>query len=78
MLFCYGFVGLGLFVWFVWASLRGVGLRIWLCLAAPFAYGFTHQSLRTTLFWVLIALAMGYYHLEQERSRLAAALPPDR
>jgi hypothetical protein len=75
MLFCYGFVGLGLFAWFVWASLRGVGLRIWLCLAAPFAYGFTHQALRTTLFWVLIALAMSYYHLEHERSRLPVDAP---
>jgi hypothetical protein len=79
MIFCYGIVGFGLFLWFTWASLRGVGLRIWLCLMPAFAFGFTHQALRTTLFWVLLAMAMAFqreYHLERAPPRTKAAKAP--
>lgn len=74
MVFCYGIVGLALFTWFAWASLRGVGLRIWLCMMPAYAFGFTHQALRTTLFWVVLAMMMAFHREQQlERARERAA-----
>jgi len=57
-------------------ALRGVGLRIWLCLMPAFSFGFTHQSLRTTLFWVLLAMTMAFHREDQlERARPRATTP---
>jgi hypothetical protein len=56
LLFCYGVVGIVLFGVFIWVAVRGSGLRTWLLLLPTLAYGATHQSLRFTLFWVLLAV----------------------
>ncbi len=54
--FCYGFIGSVLFAVFCWRVLEGGRLRYVLMLLPAFAYGLTHQGLRFTLLWVLLAL----------------------
>ena len=56
LFFSYGGVGLILFAVFLWTVLRGSGLRTWIMVAPSLAYGMTHQGLRFTLFWVMLAL----------------------
>lgn len=58
LFFSYGIVGTGLFALFAWMTLRRTGLRTWLIVMPSFAYGMTHQGLRFTLFWVLLALVV--------------------
>lgn len=58
LLYCYGFVGFGLFLAFIWQVARGASIRRMLLLLPPFAYGLTHQGLRFTLFWVVLALVV--------------------
>ena len=45
-----------LFGVFVAMVLRGKGLRNTLLVLPTMAYGMTHQGLRATLFWVLLAV----------------------
>ncbi|MFT5467906.1 MAG: hypothetical protein ACI8UO_003014 [Verrucomicrobiales bacterium] len=52
VLFSYGVIGFGLFVFLI---VRHIPVRDWIYLIPPFAYGVTHQGLRSTLFWVLLA-----------------------
>lgn len=58
LLFCYGIVGFTLFGLYIWTILRGTGLRTWMIVAPSFAFGMTHQGLRSTLFWVLLAVVL--------------------
>jgi hypothetical protein len=58
LFFCYGIVGLLLFARFVFQIVRFVSLRTTLVLVPAAAYGLTHQGLRFTLFWILLALAL--------------------
>ncbi|MDQ3339373.1 MAG: hypothetical protein M4D80_29770 [Myxococcota bacterium] len=58
LLFCYGIVGFGLFLAFTWQVARGASIRRMLLLLPPFAFGLTHQGLRFTLFWVVLALVV--------------------
>jgi hypothetical protein len=58
LFFCYGAVGTLLFALFSLTVLRRSGLRMWLLVAPSFAYGMTHQGLRFTLFWVLLAIVV--------------------
>jgi hypothetical protein len=58
LFFCYGLVGSLLFAMFIWGVMRGTGFRNWLMIAPSVAYGMTHQGLRTTMFWVLLALVV--------------------
>lgn len=56
IVFCYGIVGAMLFFTFAFSVLRGASLRDMLTLVPAIAYGLSHQGLRFTLFWVLLAI----------------------
>ncbi len=56
LFFSYGVVGTIIFVAFTLIVLRRKGFRTWLLVMPTMAYGMTHQGLRTTLFWVLLAI----------------------
>jgi hypothetical protein len=56
--FSYGIVGLAIFIGFLFSVVRGTELRTWLLLAPAMAYGVTHQGLRFTPFWVLLAIVV--------------------
>jgi len=58
MLFAYGFVGLGLLLLLLWRAVRSAPLYAWLCLAAPLTYSLTHMGLRSTAFWLLLAVML--------------------
>lgn len=58
LVFCYGIAGTLLFLNFILQVLRGATVRRVLLLLAPAAYGLSHQGLRFTLFWVLLALVV--------------------
>lgn len=58
MLFCYGFVGLTLFLILLVRILKVAGWGYFMFLIPIFAYGITHQGLRTPLFWVCLAVTM--------------------
>lgn len=68
LFFCYGFVGLGMFVAFLLRVIEGATLRNALMLAPAFAYGLAHQGLRFTLFWILIGI---FICLKEQRARPA-------
>lgn len=60
LLFSYGIAGLGLFLtFFVWA-IRRQNLSGLLMVAAPMVYSLTHQGLRSTSFWIVLAAAVMY------------------
>jgi len=54
--FSYGIVGSLLFAAFLWSVLRRSSLRDMLAVVAIFAYGMTHQGLRSTMLWVFLAM----------------------
>jgi O-antigen ligase len=58
LFFSYGIVGTLLFAAFLWTVIRRTGLRTWLLIIPSLAYGMTHQGLRFTLFWVLLAIVV--------------------
>jgi hypothetical protein len=53
--FCYGIVGALVFLNFVWQIVRRAPFRRSLLLLPAFVYGLSHQGLRFTLLWVLLA-----------------------
>jgi hypothetical protein len=55
LFFSYGIVGTSLFASFGFILLRGAGLRGVLQVIPAALYGLTHQGLRFTLLWVLLA-----------------------
>ena len=60
-LFSYGLVGIGLFFRFVFRTIKGAPIGIWIVVSAPLVYGITHQGARQPLFWlvfVLVAIAV--------------------
>jgi len=54
--FCYGAIGLSLFGLFLLQILRTAGLYRFAFLGPAFLYGVTHQGLRFSLFWTLLAI----------------------
>ncbi|MDP1542354.1 MAG: hypothetical protein Q8L99_04315 [Polycyclovorans sp.] len=60
ILFSYGFIGLALFLFFLLACFRRAHFYSISIFMAPMAYSLTHQGLRTTFFWVLLALIVIY------------------
>lgn len=73
VLFSYGLVGLALFTGLIVVIWRSAGTALTLYLLPVFAYGFTHQGIRFSLFWTTLAtlVAVG---LATRSSRL----PPPR
>ena len=79
--FCYGFIGSALFAVFCWRVVQGGRLRHMLMLLPAFAYGLTHQGLRFTLLWVLLAMFIALKDYEKRTSAAPAvrrAGPPRR
>jgi len=83
--FSYGFIGTWLFALFCWRVVRRARPRYVLMLLPAIAFGLTHQGLRFTLLWVLLALFVSLKDYEQrpalavERERagpLPLRLPP--
>jgi hypothetical protein len=70
LFFCYGIVGVTLFLIFLWGVMSGVGVRAWMIVGAAFAYGMTHQGLRFRLLWVLLGMVCALRELET-RERMA-------
>jgi hypothetical protein len=69
ILFSYGIVGFFCFGMFLWAVVRGLPLHYSLLLVPVFLYGLTHQNMRFTLLWVVLALiyAGRYFDLKGVR-----------
>ncbi|MGR2738768.1 hypothetical protein ACUY1T_09985 [Billgrantia sp. Q4P2] len=61
MLFAYGVPGLGLFLAVIFLALRRAPLYVWLGVAGPLIYSLTHNGLRSTLFWMMLAICWHIY-----------------
>lgn len=72
VVFSYGLLGSILFGNLIWILYRGSGFANFLYLAPAFVYGLTHQGLRFTHFWILLAVLIAcgrqrnHTHLEQK------------
>ncbi|OPL10020.1 MAG: hypothetical protein AVO34_12615 [Firmicutes bacterium ML8_F2] len=58
LVFSYGIIGILLFLVMIGIVLWGAPFGIWLVIAAPLAYGFTHQGMRQPMFWMLLFITM--------------------
>lgn len=58
MLFSYGVVGLTLFLLFIAGLFRKLPIGIGMYLVPALIYGFTHQGLRFTFFWMMLGIMM--------------------
>ena len=79
LLFCYGLPGLILFMWFLWRVARMLPLGSQLVLASLLVYSITHMGLRTTTFWMFMAVALrlsstrySQYKVSNSNKQLAA------
>ena len=70
LFFCYGIVGVLLFLMYLWGTMSGSGIRAWVILGAALAYGMTHQGLRFRLLWLLLAMVAALRELDS-RDRIA-------
>jgi hypothetical protein len=76
ILFCYGIVGLALFLAFLWSILRQAPIRVGAMILPVLAYSLTHQGLRTTSFWILLAMLLVVVPRKvREKRAIAPALP---
>lgn len=62
VVFSYGLFGSILFGNLIWKLYRGSGFANFLYLAPAFVYGLTHQGLRFTHFWILLAVLVACGH----------------
>jgi hypothetical protein len=72
LFFCYGFVGVALFLSFLLRVVEGATVRNALMLLPSLAYGLAHQGLRFTLFWILIG---AFICLKEQLARPARFSP---
>jgi hypothetical protein len=56
LFFCYGIIGVSLFVVFLWRVVRGAAVRATFMLAPTLAYTIAHQGLRSTSLWILFGV----------------------
>lgn len=61
----YGIVGLSLFMGFIIIALKNDRFRGWYLIAFMLIYGLTHNGIRNSLFWILIALVSTGYRTEK-------------
>lgn len=69
MLFAYGVPGLVLFFLIIFSALRHAPLYVWPSVAGPLVYSISHNGLRTTLFWLMLALCWHLYRQGRKASR---------
>lgn len=76
LVFCYGVVGVSLFGFFMWRTMKGTGFRAWLIVGTGFAYSMTHQGLRFRLLWVLLGMvaALREVQLRERQAKRAASI----
>ncbi|HPH64350.1 MAG TPA: hypothetical protein PLF40_01325, partial [Kofleriaceae bacterium] len=74
LFFCYGIVGTLLFLAFLGRVVVGAGLQTALLLAPAAAYGLSHQGLRFTLLWVLMACVVAIKEARRQTRIDALAL----
>ena len=68
MLFAYGVPGLGLFLLVIFAALRRAPLYAWIGVSAPLLYSVAHNGIRSTLFWMVLALCWYLYRQPRRAS----------
>lgn len=70
MLFCYGIVGLLLFLFVMYQSLRSTPFLVMAYFAPVLTYGLTHQGLRFSYFWILLGIiaAIGSRYRAERRN----------
>lgn len=81
LLFCYGAVGLGVFLRLFWVTFRDAGVKATLYLAPAMAYGLSHNGLRQSELWILFALTVGLHSTRlaaRPLARLATPVPARR
>lgn len=81
LLFCYGAVGLGVFLRFFWVTFRDAGLKATLYLVPAMAYGLSHNGLRQSELWILFALTIGLHStrlVSRPFGHVASSLPVRR
>lgn len=69
LLFSYGIIGTALFIGLTYAVLYRAPWFFWGIMTLPHLYGVTHQSLRQTLFWILMAVILVVAVREREQRR---------
>ncbi len=70
LIFSYGLVGTGIFVWFVARVLRGAGLGAAMMLAPIVAFTVAHHGLRDSMLWMVLGI---FLTLKYQRDPLPAA-----
>lgn len=71
LLFSYGALGLGLFMFLLWRAIRHAPFYAWFALAGPMLYSTTHMGLRSTAFWMLMAFMLVCYVKRQKRIKVS-------
>jgi hypothetical protein len=66
--FCYGMVGLVLFVGFLYRVAQGAPFRSQLILIPMLIYMVAHQGLRTTSVWIFLAIFVALKHMDRMRA----------
>jgi preprotein translocase subunit Sss1 len=67
LLFSYGILGLGLFLALLFVIGRNAILPVWIIMSAPLLYSVTHMGLRTTIFWIFLAVVWYEYYLKRKK-----------
>ncbi|MGY6565868.1 MAG: O-antigen ligase family protein [Halomonadaceae bacterium] len=76
MLFAYGIPGFGLFLTVIFLALHRAPLYVWMGVAGPLIYSITHNGLRSTLFWMMLAICWHLYRQGWRGYRTPAVAPP--
>lgn len=77
VLFSYGIVGFSLFVMLLAVVFRGAPLAFMLYSLPIWAYGMTHQGLRTTMLWIFLGMAFGMSHYARSPRRQQTVVAPE-
>lgn len=79
LLFSYGILGITLFFAFVWRLTRTVAFDRYVYLAPALAYGVTHNGLRFSFFWFMVAMLLSFAITEgRQFAPQRRPLPPMR
>lgn len=63
--FCYGIVGIALFLAFLWRVVEGAPLRSTVLLIPTLSYTIAHQGLRSTPVWILFGVFVCIRHMQR-------------
>ncbi len=79
--FCYGIVGMALFLTFMYQIFRGAPIRSMLLMLPSLSYTIAHQGLRSTSVWILFGVFVGIKHIDRQavaKRPVAPRLPSPR